>query len=244
MQITPPLLPAVFETRYKRFFADLRDADGNRLTVHCPNTGSMKNCLVPGSNCFYSLSNNPKRKLPGTLELVTTSKGQLAGVNTSRANHLVREAIESGLIGELQGYERMRSEVAYGIEKSRIDLLLEDSQRGQCYIEVKNVTLEEAEGRVMFPDAVTSRGTKHLRELMTILEQGHRAVLFFCVQVADAKSMEIAAEIDPTYSQTLLRAMAMGLEVMAWRAKLSPEEIGLDSPIPFIQARQAPELSG
>jgi sugar fermentation stimulation protein A len=243
MQITPPFLPAVFETRYKRFFADLRDADGNRLTVHCPNTGSMKNCLVPGSTCFYSLSNNPKRKLPGTLELVTTSEGQLAGVNTARANHLVHEAIESDLIDELRGYAQMRSEVRYGNEKSRIDLLLEDPQRGQCYIEVKNVTLEEAGGRVMFPDAVTSRGTKHLRELMAMLQQGHRAVLFFCVQVSDAKSMEIATEIDPTYAQTLSRAIDEGLEVMAWRAKLSPEEISLDCAIPFIQARQAPELS-
>ncbi len=243
MQITPPFLPAVFETRYKRFFADLKDTDGKTLTVHCPNTGSMKNCLVPGSDCWYSVSDNPKRKLPGTLELVTTSRGQLAGVNTSRANHLVREAIESGLIKSLQGYKQMRSEVRYGNEKSRIDLLLEDLQRGQCYIEVKNVTLEEADGRVMFPDAVTSRGAKHLRELMAMLEQGHRAVLFFCVQIADAKSMEIATEIDPTYSQTLSRALDLGLEVMAWRAKLSPEEITLDSAIPFIQVRQAPELS-
>ena len=235
MDIKPAFLPAQFEKRYKRFFADVTDAQGQRLTIHCPNTGSMKNCLVPGSQCWYSLSDNPKRKLPGTLELVTTVNGNLAGINTSRPNYLVREAIEADLIPELSGYQSLRSEVRYGSENSRIDILLEDPEKGQCYIEVKNVTLEENNGLVVFPDAVTTRGTKHLRELMAMLEQGHRAVLFYSVQVTGAQRMEVAADIDPTYAETLAEAVAAGLQVLAWRAKLGESEIILECPIPCLQ---------
>ena len=242
MKITPPLLPAVFERRYKRFFSDVIDAKGRTITIHCANTGSMKNCLVPGSACWYSLSDNPNRKLPGTLELVTTVNGQLAGVNTSRPNHLVREAIESGLIPELRDYQQMRSEVRYGAENSRIDLLLEDPLRGRCYVEVKNVTLEKTGGLVAFPDAVTSRGTKHLRELMAMIKQGHRAVLFFCVQITGAQRMEVAADIDPLYAETLAEAVAAGVEVLAWRAELCHREIVLERAIPCLQDLTVPEI--
>ena len=125
MKNNPPFYPATFIKRYKRFFADIQNEQGQLMTLHCPNTGSMKNCQVEGSPCWYSLSDNPKRKLPGTLEIVTTSQGNLAGVNTAVPNHLVREAIEADLVPELQGYQQIRSEVRYGEEKSRIDLLLE-----------------------------------------------------------------------------------------------------------------------
>lgn len=235
MKITPAFLPALFERRYKRFFADVTDSHGHTITIHCPNTGSMKNCLVPGAECWYSLSDNRKRKLPGTLELVTTVNGHLAGINTSRPNYLLREAIEAELIPELAGYQTLRSEVRYGSENSRIDILLEDPHKGQCYIEVKNVTLEKNNGLVVFPDAVTTRGTKHLRELMAMLKHGHRAVLFFCVQVTEAQRMEVAADIDPTYAETLAEAVAAGLEVLAWRAKLGAREIILECPIPCLQ---------
>ena len=208
MKIAPPLFPATFEKRYKRFFADVRTPSGELLTLHCPNTGSMKNCLVEGSPCWYSLSDNPKRKLPGTLEIVTSSQGNLAGVNTSRPNYLVREVIEADLVPELQGYSQIRTEVRYGEEKSRIDLLLEDRSLGQCYVEVKNVTLDMGDGLATFPDAVTSRGTKHLRELMAMVAAGHRAVLFFCVQLTGVQRMEVAAEIDPGYAATLSEAVA------------------------------------
>ncbi len=235
MKITPNFLPAIFQKRYKRFFADVIGCDGKTLTIHCPNTGSMKNCLVPGSQCWYSLSDNPKRKLPGTLELVTTVNGQLAGINTSRPNYLLREAIEANLIPQLTGYQQLRSEVPYGSENSRIDLLLQDPNRSDCYIEVKNVTLEQEDGLVVFPDAVTTRGTKHLRELMAMLHRGHRAVLFFCVQVSGAEKMEVAVDIDPVYAQTLAEALAAGLEVIAWRAKLGAGEIALERAIPCLQ---------
>ena len=242
MKIAPPLFSATFEKRYKRFFADVRTPSGELLTLHCPNTGGMKNCLVEGSPCWYSLSDNPKRKLPGTLEIVTSSQGNLAGVNTSRPNYLVREVIEADLVPELQGYSQIRTEVRYGEEKSRIDLLLEDRSLGQCYVEVKNVTLDMGDGLATFPDAVTSRGTKHLRELMAMVAAGHRAVLFFCVQLTGVQRMEVAAEIDPGYAATLSEAVAAGVEVIAWRASIGADQIVLDQPISCLQDLPGPEL--
>ncbi|MGB0449413.1 MAG: DNA/RNA nuclease SfsA [Porticoccaceae bacterium] len=228
------LLPATFVKRYKRFFTDIHTEQGDLLTVHCPNTGSMKNCQVENAPCWYSLSDNPKRKLPGTLEIVTTSFGNLAGVNTARPNHIVRQAIEDRLIPELRDYQSVRSEVRYGAEKSRIDLLLEDEKGGQCYIEVKNVTLDCGDGHAQFPDAVTSRGAKHLRELMAMVVEGHRAVLFFCVQLTGVESMSIANHIDPLYAQTLSAAMDAGVEVLVWQADLSDQAIRLQRPLPLI----------
>ncbi len=220
------LLPATFIKRYKRFFTDIRTEQGELLTVHCPNTGSMQNCQVENSPCWYSLSDNPKRKLVGTLEIVTTSFGNLAGINTARPNHLVRQAIEAELIPELRGYPTIRSEVRYGEEKSRIDLLLE-SPTEQCYIEVKNVTLDCGDGHAQFPDAVTSRGTKHLRELMAMVAEGHRAVLLFCVQLTGVETISIAGHIDPLYAETLSKAMDAGVEVLVWQAELSDQTIRL-----------------
>lgn len=232
MKFDPPFTQATFLKRYKRFLVDVRLADGTETTVHCPNTGSMKNCLVADTPCWISLSDKPGRKLPGTLEIVTTSLGDLAGVNTSRPNHLVREAIENGLVSELAGYHSIRGEVRYGDENSRIDLLLSDGDR-HCYVEVKNVTLESSNGVMLFPDAVTTRGTKHLRELMAMVDQGHRAVLFFCVQHSGAKVAGPAAAIDPIYSATLAEAVARGVEVLAYTCELSAAEIAVARKIDF-----------
>lgn len=232
MKIEPPLEQAILLKRYKRFLADIRLANGEEMTIHCPNTGSMKNCWAPETPCWFSRSNDPKRKLPGTLEITSTPDGVLVGVNTGRPNKLVREAIESGVIAELQGYSEIRPEVKYGDENSRIDLLLVDGER-RCYVEVKNTTLGVGDGRVLFPDAVTTRGTKHLRELMAMVEQGHRAVLVFCVQHSGAQSVGPADEIDPVYGQTLREAMDAGVEVLAYGCDLSAEEISLRSALPF-----------
>jgi sugar fermentation stimulation protein A len=240
MNITPALLSGTFIKRYKRFFTDICTANGDVITVHCPNTGSMKNCQVEGSPCWYSLSNNPKRKLAGTLEIVTTAFGNLAGVNTGRPNHLVREAIENDLIPELRGYSSLRSEVRYGEEKSRIDLLLENklskksaagSSSGSCYVEVKNVTLDCGNGRAQFPDSVTSRGSKHLRELMAMVAAGHRAVLFFCVQLSGVEEVSVATHIDPVYAETLRAAIAAGVEVIVWQADMTDSGISLQRPL-------------
>lgn len=244
MKLSPHLFLGRFQKRYKRFFSDIINTDEKLLTIHCPNTGSMKNCMVENSVCWYSLSENPKRKLSGTLELVTNTFGNLTGVNTNKANYLVKEAIQGDIIPELRDYAKLRAEVKYGAENSRIDFLLEDSQKGSCYIEVKSVTLEVSEGLIMFPDAVTSRGTKHLSELIQVVQQGHRAVLFFCVQVNGAQRMEVADSIDPKYAQTLVQALNAGVEVIAWRATLSDKEIVLDRSIPCLQDLPEPEHEG
>ncbi len=233
MKIEPPLEQATLLKRYKRFLADIRLANGGELTIHCPNTGSMKNCWAPDTPCWFSRSDDPKRKLPGTLEITSTPDGFLAGVNTGRPNKLVREAIENGVIAELQGYSEIRPEVKYGDENSRIDLLLIEGEH-HCYVEVKNTTLGVGDGRVLFPDAVTTRGAKHLRELMAMVEQGHRAVLVFCVQHSGAETVGSADEIDPEYGRTLRKAVEAGVEVLAYGCHLSPEDISLRTPLPFL----------
>ncbi len=233
MHFETPLNPGRLLRRYKRFFADVALPDGSELTLHCPNTGSMLHCLVPESPCWYSLSDNPRRKLPGTLELVTTRTGHRACVNTHRANGLVEEAVRSGLVSELAGYSSVRREVRYGEEGSRIDLLLEDDRRGRCYVEVKSVTLGLGEGLGVFPDAVTARGLKHLRELAAMAAAGHRAVLFFCVLHDGVERVSPARHIDSAYAEGVVEALAAGVEVMAWSASLSPEALCLERPLPF-----------
>lgn len=238
MKISPAFEEATFIKRYKRFFADIELSDGSELTIHCANTGSMKNCLSPGQPCWFSRSDNAKRKLPGTLELVTTPGGRLAGVNTARPNRLVVEAIENGVIRELQGYDTLRTEVGYGEEKSRIDILLEQDEV-QCFVEVKSVTLEAEGKQAQFPDAVTARGSKHLRELMHVVEQGQRGVLVYCVQLSDIDEVALAEELDPLYAQTLAEAMVAGLEVLVYGCKLRPDEIVIDRKLTFLAPRGA-----
>jgi sugar fermentation stimulation protein A len=207
--------------RYKRFLADVILPSGETITLHCPNTGSMKNCIQPMSPCWYSTSNNPTRKYPNTLEIVTTPSGDLAGINTARSNGLVEAAIRTGVIGELQDYDNIRREVVYGSEKSRVDFVLARAAE-KCFVEVKNVTLMEAKGQGMFPDAVSERGSKHLRELMQMVREGHRAVLLFCVQHTGIEWVEPADAIDPLYGKTLREAIAVGVEVIAYAAEINP----------------------
>lgn len=226
VSLIPPthitLAKAQLVRRYKRFLADVILPSGELITLHCPNTGSMKNCLVVDSACWYSTSTSITRKYPHTLELVTTPHGHIAGVNTARANHLVELAITSGVISELQGYATLRREVVYGHEKSRIDFLLENITQ-RCYVEVKNVTLMEQQGQGLFPDAVSDRGTKHLRELMQMVNEGHRAVLLFCVQHTGIEWVEPADLIDPLYGKTLRQAIAAGVELLAYRAAIDAQ---------------------
>ncbi|WP_091386548.1 DNA/RNA nuclease SfsA [Microbulbifer marinus] len=231
MKLTPPLQQATLLRRYKRFLADIETPDGEVFTIHCPNTGSMRNCWAENTPCWYSDSGNPKRKYRHTLEVTTTPEGALAGVNTGRANALVEEAISGGVVSELQGYESLRREVRYGDENSRIDLLL-SGPGGDCYVEVKSVTLAEG-SRGYFPDAVSSRGAKHLRELQKLAESGVRAVLFYCVQHTGIETVEAAREIDPAYAAALDAATAAGVEVLAYRARINAAEIALFEAIPF-----------
>lgn len=220
------LYPALLNKRYKRFLADIVLPDKTALTIHCPNTGSMKNCVVPESSCWYSVSDSKTRKYPQTLEVVSTPGGYLAGINTARANGLVEMAIAAGVIIELQGYSLLKREVVYGEEKSRIDFLLghHSTDERSCYVEVKNVTLMEADGEGFFPDAVSQRGSKHLRELMAMVRQGQRAVLLFCVQHTGIKKVRPADHIDAVYGTTLRKAIAAGVEVIAYAAEILPQE--------------------
>ncbi|MBA53876.1 MAG: DNA/RNA nuclease SfsA [Pseudomonadales bacterium] len=230
MKFDPPLIQGTLIKRYKRFLADIRLPDGSELTLHCPNTGSMKNCNEPGSKVWFSDSENPKRKYRHTWEIVAVGENALAGINTGRANALVKEAIEAGTISELQGYSTIRSEVKYGEENSRIDLLLESPQQ-HCYVEIKNLTLGEGDIGY-FPDAVTERGRKHLRELEAMVQQGHRAVLFFCVQHTGVTVAKPADHIDPKYGEALRHAHAAGVEIMAWQCDMNAHEIRVARPLP------------
>jgi len=228
------LIGARLTRRYKRFLADVTLDDGTALTAHCPNTGSMLGCQLPGSRVWLSRSDNPKRKYAYTWELVELDGGVLVGINTGRSNALVREAIESGVIGELGGYDEIRAEVRYGSENSRADFLLSGGD-GDCYVEVKNVTAAVQDGVAVFPDAVSTRGTKHLRELMGVVrEAGKRAVLCFCVQRTDVDEVRPADDIDPVYGRTLREALAAGVEVVAYRAEMHPEAVVLAERIPVV----------
>lgn len=225
----PPLIPGRLIKRYKRFLADIELADGSLVTAHCPNSGSMLGCNLPGSPVMLSVSPNPNRKLAHTWELVQVD-GYWVGLNTMLPNRLAEEAILDGTIAELQGYPRLRREVPYGSERSRIDILLEGDQ-GRCFVEVKNVTLVE-HGRALFPDAVTERGQKHLRELMEVVRNGERGVILFTVQRGDGSAVAPADAIDPAYGRLLRQAVAQGVEALAYRALVAPHEIRLTQSLP------------
>ncbi len=235
MQFSFPLQEGVLIKRYKRFLADVETASGESITIHCPNTGSMKNCQDAGSRVWYSESGNPKRKYPCTWQIVEVEARYLVGINTGLANSLVEEGIRSGAVAELQGYASLRREVPYGEQKSRIDILLEDGEQEseRCYIEIKNVSLGMGNGLGLFPDAVTTRGQKHLQELMTIKASGNRAVLLFCVQHEGISEVRPADEIDPEYGELLRKAASCGVEIIAYGVKFSTSEnrIELNKPL-------------
>lgn len=226
MRFDPPLEEGHLVKRYKRFFADIETASGP-LIIHCPNTGSMLNCLSPGGRVWFSRNDDPKRKLKGTWELGETPHGRLACLNTGRANGLVEEALRAGVIGELAGFSELKREVRYGEENSRADFRL-DYPGESVFVEVKSVTLGFADSAVAaFPDAVTTRGAKHLRELTALARQGMRAVLLYCVNLSGIAAVRVAEEIDPAYAAALCDAKAAGVEVLAYGVDITPEEVRL-----------------
>lgn len=224
MDFYPPLIRATLLRRYKRFLADVSLKDGSELTVHCPNTGSMKNCIVENSPCYLLDAQNPKRKYRYSWELATVPGGHLAGINTARANTLVEEAIRCGDITELAGYSSLLREQKYGNEGSRVDFLLE-REGERCYVEVKSVTLGEQNGAGRFPDAKSDRARKHLRELMVMRNLGCRSVLLFCVQHSGINTVAPADDIDPAYGNVLREAVIAGVEVLAYRVAISPQSL-------------------
>ncbi|CAK2660820.1 putative DNA-binding transcriptional regulator of maltose metabolism [Vibrio crassostreae] len=241
MHFNPPLEPATLIKRYKRFLTDIKLPDGSERTIHCANTGSMTGCATPGNTVWYSTSDNAKRKYPNSWEISETDKGHRICVNTARANQLAVEAIENNTIVELLGYNALRTEVKYGSENSRIDILLEDNEKPPCYIEVKSVTLlDEQEtstkGQGFFPDAVTTRGQKHLRELTEMVESGNRAVLLFTVLHSGIEKVSAAHHIDAKYSLLLKQAQDAGVEVLCYKAELSNTQIQLKQAVEFINS--------
>lgn len=214
--------------RYKRFLADVETAAGT-VVAHCPNTGSMLGCAEPGSRVWLRPAAGAQRKLAFTWELVE-SGGTLVGINTGRSNRLVEEAIAAGAIPELSGYLLARREAAYAGRASRCDLLLEREGR-LCYVEVKNVTAAVDAGIAVFPDAVSERAVRHLDEMTRVVRASHRAVLVYCVQRADVHEVRPADTIDPAYGRALRRARSKGVEVLAYRARVSTAEITLDAAV-------------
>jgi len=235
MKFEHPLQSGILIKRYKRFLADVETRTGT-ITIHCPNTGSMRGCAEPGSRVWFWDSNNPKRKYRHSWELIENNQGHLIGINTGRANHLIKEAIINKVLDNFD-YDEIKSEVAYGNERSRIDLLLTKADK-RTWIEVKSVTLLEyeqsAKAQGYFPDSVTSRGTKHLRELMQQVETGDRAVLIFCVQHTGIESVKAAAHIDPVYAKTLIQCAQAGVEIMAATTLITEQEIKVTGLIPVV----------
>lgn len=234
MLLPAPLVEGVLVARRQRFFADVRLADGRLVTAHCPNTGSMLGLTRPGMPVWLARASEPRRKLPYTWELAEPEPGVLVGVNTARANRVVEEALRVGRVAELAGYELLRREARFGREGSRVDFLLKDSGGGDCFVEVKSVTAAVDAGVGLFPDAVTARGAKHLRELVHAKGLGARAVVLFCAQRADVAEVRPADHIDPAYGALLREAYAKGVELYAYACRVSTREITLDRPVPVI----------
>ena len=229
MHFPLPLRRATLVRRYKRFMSDHRFDDGTAVTAHVANPGAMTGLVDEGLETWLSPAANPKRKLPYSWEMVRADGG-LVGVNTGWPNRLAEEAIAAGAITALAGYETARREVAYGA-RSRVDVLLETQDRPPCYVEVKNVHLKRGP-YAAFPDSVTVRGTKHLRELAAIAQSGARAVMLYIVQREDCGRFTLAADIDPAYAHAFAEARASGVEALAYACRLSPTGIAVDRPLP------------
>lgn len=235
MYYDAPLVSGRLLRRYKRFLADVRLQDGSEITVHCPNTGSMKHCADPDSRVWLWDSANPKRKYSFTWEWVEVDGRYRACVNTARANQLVAEALENGVITELAGAYRLQREPK--VADGRLDFLLQTKEEeADVYIEVKSVTLlsETEPGLGSFPDAVTERGLKHLRRLQALNEEGFRAVLLFCVPHEGIERVQAAADIDPAYAQALTEVAAAGVEVLAYRVRFEQWGMQLSERIPVL----------
>ena len=233
MKFEPPLVQAVIHQRYKRFLADVTIPPNQEITVHCPNTGSMKNCWQQGWKVWLQKSDNPKRKYAYTWVLTENDNAEFIGINTHLANRLVVEAFEKQKIAQIDSVKTIQREVKYGEENSKIDVLITHQDDSLTYVEIKSVTFKESEGKGYFPDAVTTRGQKHLRELMVCVDQGHRAILLFMVQHTGINIVSVARQIDPKYAVLLEQALEHGVEILAYKACISDVEIFLDKEIEF-----------
>jgi len=228
MIFDPPLISGKLIKRYKRFLADIELESGEIITAHCPNSGSMKSCQSPGWKVMLSCHDNPKRKYKYTWEMIHNGTCWI-GTNTGIPNNIVEEAIKNNTIKALKGYAEIKREVRYG-ENSRIDIFLRNDKE-ICYTEIKNVSLVEDDGFCYFPDSVTKRGRKHLYELIEMVKQGHRVVMFYVIQRNDGTIFKPAAHIDPAYTESLKEAHAKGVEILVYQAEVTPQSIVLKNEI-------------
>jgi sugar fermentation stimulation protein A len=229
MEFEQELQSAFLLRRYKRFLADVTLSSGEEITVHCPNSGSMLGCIEPGNQVMISRSGNAGRKYAHTLEMIQVDGAGWVGVNTGLTNRLVKEALLAGMVAEIGPVTRVDSEVKIS-PRSRLDFVCRHGD-DLTYVEVKNCTLA-IDGWAMFPDAVTARGARHLEELISLRQAGHRAVIFFCIQRGDAEGFRPAAKIDPLYAETLRKACREGVLALAYSADVSPAAIRVVRKIP------------
>jgi len=229
MNLPSPMRGGILLRRYKRFLADILLDDGKKITAHTPNTGSMMQCAVAGYRVLVSVTENQTRKYPHTLELIEVNRSWV-DTNTLRANRVVEEGLRQGRISNLQGYN-VQPEYRFGA--SRIDFFLQKGA-SKVLIEVKNVTLCCSETTACFPDAVTVRGQKHLRELMTAAAQGYRSIILFLVQRGEALAFAPADQIDPEYGRLLRAAVACGVEPLALQTVVTPESVTLGRELPVV----------
>ena len=225
----PPLIRGTLIKRYKRFLADIKLDSGELITAHCPNSGSMKGCAIEGAPVWLSVSDNPKRKYKHTWELIQ-SPSSMIGINTMVPNRLVKRAVENDLIDELRGYETVQAEIKTS-DHTRLDLMLESKKKRKCYVEIKNCTLVE-EGVAMFPDAVTTRGQKHLEELENLVSKGHRGVIFYLIQRMDARLFKPADAIDPVYGEKLRQVIKNGVQIVTRDVMIDQKMICIGRSIP------------
>jgi sugar fermentation stimulation protein A len=237
MKFPDPLIRGRLIRRYKRFLTDIELQNGKVVIAHCANSGSMMSINDPGSEVWISPARNPDRKLQYTWEIIRIGR-TLVGVNTSLPNAIAADAVKKGKIPELRGYDMIKREVKYGYN-SRIDLLLKKSEPKNdinCYVEIKSVTMKRNRSRdapVEFPDAVTTRGTKHLMELSNMVKKGHRAVMLYLVQRIDSPIFTIAGDIDPNYEKGLTKAIQAGVEVLCYSCRVTRQGITLEKPVPL-----------
>ena len=232
MQFQTPLIPARLIRRYKRFLADIQLADGREVTAHCANPGSMMGLTGEGMKIWVEPNDDPKKKLKYGWRLVDHENGHFTGVDTAVPNRALKAALLAGEVPEFADYPTVLPEQKYG-ENSRIDFLLRGDGLADAYIEVKSVTLSRQAGLAEFPDSVTARGTKHLGELAAMVDQGHRAVMFYLVQRTDCDRMGLAADIDPAYAAAFGAARAAGVEVLCYDTRISPEGVEIGKRVAF-----------
>jgi sugar fermentation stimulation protein A len=229
MKFTLPKQIAIIEDRYKRFLSDIRLDNGEMVNAHVPNTGSMKTCWEPNWKVLVTQNDNPKRKLKYTLEM-THNGDTWISVNTGMTNKLVQEAFDNKVITELIEYPEIKAEKK--VLDSRLDFFLSGIEgKPDCYVEVKNVTLKGPANYVLFPDSVTTRGQKHLKDLMHLKKEGFRAVMLYVVNREDADTFAPASDIDPTYAKLLKEADSAGVEILVYQTKLTEEDIYIDKKI-------------